>query len=164
MPRADPRISRRRVLIGAAALAALAATACDRTPEPPQPDPLLDQLRLAQRDSQLARAAAAAAGPFYGPMLSVVADERTAHAKALQQEITRLANATTTSSTSPTSTAPAPRPPSRDEVIAAVRESADSATKLTPTLEGYRAGLVGSIAASCTASVTVPLAMREPTP
>jgi hypothetical protein len=168
MRSADPSISRRSVLIGSAALAALgataAATACGRSPEPPQPDPLLDQLQLAQRDSQLARNAAPAAGRFYGPLLNVVADERAAHAKALQHEISRLANETSPSSTSPTPSAPATPPPSRNDVIAALRESAANATKLAPTLEGYRAGLVGSIAASCTASVTVPLAMTEPTP
>ena len=154
--------SRRRVLIGAAALVALGASApgCS-SPQPPQPEELNTQLDLARRDSQMARAAAAAAGPFYAPPLNVVADERADHATALSAEIARRAGQTTTSS-SPAAPAAASPPPSRMDVIAALRESADSAAKLAANLSGYRAGLLGSIAASCTASVTIPLAMTEP--
>jgi predicted small lipoprotein YifL len=167
MPNAR-RVSRRRALVGAAALAALGATsaACGRSsPEPPQPDPLESQLDLAQRDSQMARSAATAAGPFYAPPLNVVADERAAHAKALSQEISRVAAESTPSSTTttPTTAPPAP-PPSRTDVIAALRESADSAAKLAASQSGYRAGLLGSIAAACTTSITVPLAMTELAP
>jgi hypothetical protein len=43
------------------------------------------------------------------------------------------------------------------DVVAALRSSADSATKLAPTLSGYRAGLMGSIAASCVTAYTVAL-------
>ena len=43
------------------------------------------------------------------------------------------------------------------DVAEALRKSAESATKLVPTLSGYRAGLMGSIAAACTASYTVGL-------
>jgi hypothetical protein len=38
-----------------------------------------------------------------------------------------------------------------------LRTSAESATKLAPTLSGYRAGLLGSIAASCTTLHSVAL-------
>ena len=159
-----PGISRRRMLTGAAALAALcaAAWACG-SPKPPQPDELVAQLDLAQRDSQLARAAATAAGVFYAPLLNVVADERADHAKALSAEIARASGATTTPSSPPVQATPAAAsPPARTDVMAALRESADSAAKLAANLSGYRAGLLGSIAASCTASVTVPLALKEP--
>jgi hypothetical protein len=174
MPGAVRPISRRRVLIAAAALSAIGATAsaCG-SPAPPQPEELAPQLDLARRDSQLAGAAATAAGPFYAPLLNVVADERAAHAKALSQEIARAAGQTTTSSqaaaptpagsAAPTPSGSATPPPSRTDVMAALRESADSAAKLAANLSGYGAGLLGSIAASCTASVTVPLAMKEPT-
>jgi hypothetical protein len=50
------------------------------------------------------------------------------------------------------------------DVINALRESADSATALAAELSGYRAGLLGSIAASCTASYQVALVFREPAP
>jgi len=166
MAAAAPRLTRRHVLAGAAALAALGATAsaCGGAPEPPPPDPLEAQLDLAQRDSQMARAAANAAGPFYAPLLNVVAYERAAHAKALAAEIARLAGETTTSrpTTAATPSAVASPPPSRDDVIAALRESADSAARLAENLDGYRAGLLGSVAAAATTSVAVPLAMKEP--
>jgi hypothetical protein len=165
MPGAVRPISRRRVLIAAAALSAIGATASACGSPAPQPEELAPQLDLARRDSQMAGAAATAAGPFYGPLLNVVADERAAHAKALSQEIARAAGETTTSSqaAAPTPSGSAAPPPSRTDVMAALRESADSAAKLAANLSGYRAGLLGSIAASCTASVTVPLAMKEPT-
>ena len=165
MPGAVRPISRRRVLIAAAALSAIGATASACGSPAPQPEELAPQLDLARRDSQMAGAAATAAGPFYGPLLNVVADERAAHAKALSQEIARAAGETTTSSqaAAPTPSGSAAPPPSRTDVMAALRESADSAAKLAANLFGYRAGLLGSIAASCTASVTVPLAMKEPT-
>jgi hypothetical protein len=175
MPGAVRPISRRRVLIAAAALSAIGATASDcGSPAPPQPEELEPQLDLARRDSQMASAAATAAGPFYAPLLNVVAGERAAHAKALSQEIARAAAETTTSSqaaapttssqaAAPTTSGSAAPPPSRTDVMAALRESADSAAKLAANLSGYRAGLLGSIAASCTASVTVPLAMTEQT-
>jgi len=165
MPGAVRPISRRRVLIAAAALSAIGVTASACGSPAPQPEELAPQLDLARRDSQMAGAAATAAGPFYGPLLNVVADERAAHAKALSQEIARAAGETTTSSqaAAPTPSGAAVPPPSRTDVMAALRESADSAAKLAANLSGYRAGLLGSIAASCTASVTVPLAMKEPT-
>jgi hypothetical protein len=43
-------------------------------------------------------------------------------------------------------------------VVRSLRASADSARQLAGTSSGYRAGLLGSIAASCTASYTVALA------
>jgi hypothetical protein len=164
MPGAARSISRRRVLVGAAALAAIGATATScGTSEPPEPDELQAQLDLAQRGSDMARAAAAAAGPFYTPLLNVVADERAAHAKALADEIARAANGTATTPPTP-APPPAGPPPSRTDVITSLRESADSAAKLAANLSGYRAGLLGSIAASCTTSATVPLLLKEPAP
>jgi hypothetical protein len=116
----------------------------------------------------MARAAATAAGPFYAPLLDVVADEREMHAKALSEEIARAAGKTAAASSPPAASASASAsagaspPPTRTDVIAALRESADSAAKLAADLSAYRAGLLGSIAASCTTSVTVPLALKEP--
>jgi hypothetical protein len=112
----------------------------------------------------MARAAATAAGPFYAPLLNVVADEREMHAKALSEEIARAAGKTAAASSPPAASASAGAspPPARTDVIAALRESADSAAKLAADLSGYRAGLLGSIAACCTTSVTVPLALKEP--
>jgi hypothetical protein len=184
-PALRPVISRRRVLAGGAALAALgmAVPACSSPPAPPKVDKLESQLKLARHDSELATAAAAAAAQPMSAALTEVASERTQHAQALATEIARLGiNPTTTSSKtiSPTSSsppqaggipapqgttpAPAPPPPSLSDVVDSLRASAVSASQLATTSSGYRAGLLGSIAAACTAAHTVALAFGEPTP
>jgi len=169
-PGFDPIVSRRRVLVGGAALAVfgMAVPACSSLPAPPAVDELEAQLTLAQRDSELATAAAVGASQPVNAALTEVAAERAQHAQALTTEIARLAvNSTSTSSetTSPTTTssAAAAPPPSLADVVKSLRASAASASQLAGTSSGYRAGLLGSIAASCTGSVTVPLAMKEPT-
>jgi hypothetical protein len=161
-PGFDPIVSRRRVLVGGVALTvlAMAVPACSSPPAPPAVDELEAQLTLARGDSELATAAAVGAPQPVNAALAEVAAERTEHAQALTTEIARLAvNPTSTSreTTTPTTTAPAaaaPPPPLAD----VVRASADSARQLAGTSSGYRAGLLGSIAASCTASYSVALA------
>jgi hypothetical protein len=151
------------VLAGGAALAALALTvsACSSPPEPPAIDELESQLKLARHDSELATAAAAAAAKPVSAALTEVASERAQHAQALATEIARLAvNPTSTSQTTsptPTTSAAAAPPPSLSDVINSLRGSAASASHLAMTSSGYRAGLLGSIAASCTAAYTVAL-------
>jgi hypothetical protein len=138
------------------ALLGAASTACGPNP-PPEPDPLEQQAELARHDSELAAAAAKAAPPVLAPALTEVAAERGRHATALDEEIARLAGKpATTTSTVTTSAAVAP-PPAVADVVAALRSSADSATTLAPTLTGYRAGLLGSIAASCVTAYAVAL-------
>jgi hypothetical protein len=173
-----PVISRRRVLTAGAALAVfgMTVTACSSKPAPPKVDELESQLKLARHDSELATAAAAAAVQPVSTALTEVASERGQHAQALATEIARLAvNPTTTSSetTSPTSTSPAqggdtptatPPPPSLSDVVNSLRASAASAGQLATTSSGYRAGLLGSIAAACTAAHTVALVFRESGP
>ena len=151
--------------MGGAALAVLgsAVPACSSPPAPPAVDELEAQLTLARRDSELATAAAVGASQPVNAALIEVAAERTKHALALTTEIARLAvNPTSTSgeTTTPTTTtaAAAPPPPLAD-VVRSLRASADSARQLAGTSSGYRAGLLGSIAASCTASYTVALAL-----
>jgi hypothetical protein len=158
-----PVVSRRRVLTGGVALAVLAASAaaCSSPPAPPAVDELEAQLALARQDSELATAASAGASQPVSAALTQVAAERTRHAQALSTEIARLAvNPTSTSAgtTSPTTTAPAAAaPPPLADVVKSLRASADSAGRLASTSSGYRAGLLGSIAASCTASYSVAL-------
>ena len=158
-------LTRRRILAdGGRGLLALAfvgtaATACG-TGKPPAPDPLEAELEAARRDSDLAAAAAKAANPALAPALNEVAAERARHATALVEELARAAGKptpTTSESTTPTTSAAPVRPPSVRDVAEALRKAAESATKLVPTLSGYRAGLMGSIAAACTASHTVGL-------
>jgi hypothetical protein len=161
-------VSRRRVLVAggrsvlALALVAAAASACGSAAQ--GPDPLEAELAAARKDSELAAAAAKAALPAIAPALSVVADERSRHATALVEELARAAGKPTPTSSGPDGTtptaassappAPPGPPPSVQDVIVALRRSADSAATLAPTLSGYRAGLLGSIAAACTASYT----------
>jgi len=168
-PGLGPVVSRRRVLAGGAALAVLAtaAPACSSPPAPPAVDELKSQLTLARHDSELATAAAAAAAKPVSDALTEVAAERAKHALALTTEIARLAvNPTSTSSatttTTTTSTAAAAPPPSLADVVNSLRASAVSASQLANTSSGYRAGLLGSIAAACTASYTVALVIGAP--
>lgn len=182
-PPALSRVFRRReVLIGAVGVIGLAlmaetASACGSEAPPPPVDPLQAQAALADADSALASAAATAAPPAQAPALTQVASERSQHSRALIEEIARAAGRTVpasdstgtsaTSATTSTSPAASPNPtppPSLNDVVAALRKSADSATALATTLTGYRAGLLGSIAASCTTSYLVGLDIPKPAP
>ncbi|MGO8940132.1 MAG: hypothetical protein ACLQLO_24450 [Mycobacterium sp.] len=175
MPSAVPVISRRGVLAGGAALAVLGVgvSACSQSPpKPPAVEELLGPLDQARRDSAVASAAAAAIGiaPQVAAALTVVATQRGAHARALSTEISRVANKATSSTSEPAGSSPsptgaaAPPPPPLpvSDVIDALRASAESASRLVATSSGYRAGLLASIAASCTASYTVALVPGGP--
>jgi hypothetical protein len=164
------------VLVGAAALALLsgtAATSCGSTTPVEDIDALVGQLERAHGDNQLAGNAAAAAPPKVAAMLTIVAQQRAEHAQALTDEITRIsgkAPTATSAATSPSSTptttttsGPPPKPPTASEVIAALEQSSDGASLLATQQSGYRAGLLGSIAAACTAAATVALANGGPT-
>lgn len=163
-PGFPPIVSRRRVLAGGVALAVfgIAAPGCGAPPAPPAVDELESQRTLAQRDSALAKAAAVGATQQVSAALTEVAIERGRHAQALATEIARLAvNPTSTSvptTTPTTTTAAATPPPPLADVIGSLKASAESAARLASTSSGYRAGLLGSIAAACTASYSVALA------
>jgi hypothetical protein len=166
-PGFETTLSRRRVLAGGIAVAVfgIAAPACSSPPPPPAVDELEAQLSLARADSELAKAAAVGAPQQIGTALTEVAAERAKHAQALTTEIARLAVSPTSTSpqtTTPTTTnAAAPAPPLAD-VVRSLKASADSAGELASTSSGYRAGLLGSIAAACTASYSVALASSAP--
>jgi len=178
VPSASPVTNRRGVLAGGAALAALGVvvSACGEPPtKPAAVEDLFGPLDQARHDSALAGAAAAAVGnpPQVAAALAVVATQRAAHARALSAEIWRSsaklgATSTTSSETaSPSPTgeaAPPPPPPPLSDVVESLRASAESAGRLVATSSGYRAGLLASIAASCTASYSVALAPAGPTP
>jgi hypothetical protein len=176
---AVPVTNRRGVLAGGAALAALGvvASACGESPpKAPAVEELLGPLDQARHDSALAGAAAAAVDnpPQIAAALTVVATQRAAHARALDTEIFRAASkfsssSSKTASASPSPSAPGtppppPPPPPLADVVNSLRASAESASRLVATSLGYRAGLLGSIAASCTASYTVALVPPGPTP
>lgn len=176
----DP-VSRRRILLGGGLLTllALATPGCGRGQVPPVVDELESLQRGARSDSELAAAAAAALPaadrPLLGPALAQVAVERAEHAQALAAEIARTTGKpepepaeTKTEPTPETqtgtpagSTGPAAPPPTVYDVIGALRTAADGAGKLATTSSGYRAGLLASIAASCTAAYTVALVAQS---
>ena len=172
MPSAGPVTSRRGVLAGGAALAVLGlvGSACGESPpKPPPVEELLGPLDQARKDSALAGAAAATIGnpPQIAAALTVVATQRADHARALSTEISRAAGKLTSSSSetaSPSQAQPAgpPPPPPISDVINSLRASAESAGRLAATSPGYRAGLLASIAASCTASYMVALVPGGP--
>lgn len=148
------------MLFGAAALALLgtASVACGSPPPPPEVDELAAQLDRARADSRLASdAAAATPPPPTAQALTAVASERSAHAEALSDELVRMVGKDAPTATTTSSTAQPANTPTTQDVIAALRESADAATQLAAEQSGYRAGLLGSIAAACTAAYKVAL-------
>lgn len=162
-----PGVNRRRALAGGGLLALLALTApaCGSAPAPPATDDLESQQRLARRDSELATAAGAAltglVPPAIAPALTQVAAERAEHARVLAAEIARVAGtseSTSAEAPAPASTEPAAPAPLVADVVNALRDAATSAAKLATESSGYRAGLLSSIAAACTAAHTVALA------
>lgn len=178
MPSSLPPVSRRRVLLGAAAFAVLgtAVAACAE----PAPDPdvvaLTAELDRARSDSELATAAAGAAPPELGRILTTVSAERAAHARALTDELTRMLGTmpTTTTTTGASSTAaPAPTTSGTSstaapaatvtDVVDALKEAAKSTADLAAKQSGYRAGLLGSISAACTAAWLVALGGEDDT-
>ncbi|MDX1886958.1 hypothetical protein [Mycolicibacterium sp. 120270] len=166
MPSALPVVSRRRMLVGTAALAVVGVTgvACAESSPPPELADLMTQLDMARSDSQLASDAASAAKPPQRPALAAVSSERSKHAEALADEIARLTRQPTSTSAKATSTAAQASPPTAKDVVAALQKSAESAGRLATVMSGYRAGLLGSIAASCTAAYTVALGSRAGAP
>jgi hypothetical protein len=162
-------IDRRRVLTGAGMLAliALAAPACGSSPAPPAVDDLEAQRQLAHRDSELAAAAGAAlTGPdtqALAAALDRVSLERAEHARALATEIARAAPKPAPELAGTTTSAGAPDGPAPtvSQVVNALRAAAESAGKLAIASSGYRAGLLASIAAACTASYAVALVTQS---
>jgi hypothetical protein len=147
------------MLVGTATLALLgaAATACGEPAPRPDVDALVAQRERARSDSELATAVAATAPPPAAKALNTVAEERTAHAHALTDELTRMNGAPLPTPTTTTPSREPPQAPTAKDVVAALRQSADAAGALAAQQSGYRAGLLGSIAAACTAAYTVAL-------
>jgi hypothetical protein len=161
-----PLVGRRRVLAGGAvlAIAGITGAGCGSHPAPASIDELEAQLSRARQDSELANAAAKGAPQRVRAALTEVASERSRHAQALAAEITRLAEtptSTASETTSPAPTSAAGPPPSMADVVNSLRASAGDAGRLATTASGYRAGLLGSIAAACTAAYSVALVVGE---
>jgi hypothetical protein len=180
VPSAPPTLNRRSLLIGALPATLVlgllgTTTACAPAPPPADLADLRAQFDRANADSLLAGEAAIAPpgrapAPTMVAGLTAIAAERTAHAQALSDEITRLTDgdvpttsATPTTTTTTGTAAPAAKP-SVTDVAKALRQSADDAARMAAQMSGYRAGLLGSIAASCTAAYQVALGDPGRTP
>lgn len=146
--RARSGLGRRDLLrLAAMAPAAAALSACGSGP---QADPLQALAHSAESDAALARAVARAHSDLAGPAGSVAA-VRAAHAQALHREVDRL--------NPPDPDRPRPRPPrvrapasaarARAQLSERMRDVQNAAAALVPGLPAYRAGLVGSLSASC---------------
>jgi hypothetical protein len=146
----SPILGRRGALrLLALAPAAAALTACSSSAEP---DRLLPVARAAKADARLADAI----GKTHSELTAragAVSAARGAHAQALQREIDRV------NPRDPDDPPTVPEPPrpqvpdSADEAAerlrAAVRRAQEQTAKLIPGLPSHRAGLVGSVSASC---------------
>lgn len=123
----------------------------------PALDSLTAQLRSARADAVDAGAAIAVV-PDYATALAIVRDQRIEHADALAREIARAVGATAdptadgaaTPTTEAAPTTPGPPPPDLDGIRERLTASARSAAAAAREESGYRAGLLGSISASCT--------------
>jgi hypothetical protein len=157
--RGDATTSRRGALrTGALATIAIslapAAASCTDPPPPPPPDPLAELAARARTDAAAARSIASAV-PDLAPRATQVATARGEHALALQREVDRERPPRTSTSSAPsTSAAPGPADPADpgtarttllDALVAAERQAAE----LVTVVPRYRAGLLGSVAASC---------------
>lgn len=151
------------MLAGGAALGLLGVVASACGSPPPNVDDLQLQLQAARHDHELATAATAAATPQMAAALTTIAAQRSDHAQALATEIARVTGGpSTTAPTSTDATAQAGPAPSVPDVVNALHTAAQHAATLAAGSSGYRAGLLGSIAAACTAASTVALADKKP--
>ena len=146
--RRTPRMGRRDLLRLTALLPLSAVVAAGCTAQDKPPDPLVALARAARADAVLARVAAESGVT----QAEAVAQARREHAKALQREIDRI--------DPPEEDAPPPRDPAappapnsaaaaKQELTEAMGRSGKQAADLVAELPAHRAGLVGSVSASC---------------
>lgn len=146
-------------IAGAASIGAVAvtATACSdngTAKTAAEVDQLITQAARARADASAASSAIALA-PERVSALTTISAERKAHADALDAEIARAAGTTPSATTAPSSSTVAPPPTGVDALRTTLTESARSAGDLARTVSGYRAGLLGSVSASCATQVAV---------
>lgn len=143
---------------GATAISAVAACGSDSGTSAKQrlADQLLPQVTAANTDAAAA-SAAIALNPDRAAALTVIAEQRTAHSTALTDEITRLDSGRAQSASSSATPSPAVTPPTIEELRTQLTASANSAGSLAVELDGYVAGLLGSISAGTTTLAAVQL-------
>ncbi|WP_328825531.1 hypothetical protein [Tomitella gaofuii] len=165
-PRPATTVSRRSllrtsgaVMLGGGALVAAGAStaACTVGSPAPEVDPLQALADQAGADAAYA-ARLAAVDPDRAQVLQEIATERRAHADALTAEIRRAAGTTpdtADATTAAPASGPSAPPPTLNGMRAQLADSRRSAADTVPDLAGYRAGLVGSVGASCAAELKV---------
>ncbi len=106
----------------------------------------------AKSDAQLAKAVAHAHSEL-AEAANEIATARAAHADAMQREIDRVAPRDPEDPPSVPDAAPQQAPGSADAAAKALRDALtgaqNQAAQLVPGLSAYRAGLLGSVSASC---------------
>ena len=142
----------RRDMLRLAALAPAAAaltTACSSSSQK-APDQLEALASDARSDAALARAVAGA-HPDLAEKASTVATTRSAHADALRREVERVnpPDPEQPQPAPPKVAAPASSPQATQAISEALRSAQAKTAQLVPDLPAYRAGLTGSISASC---------------
>ncbi|MHA6805245.1 hypothetical protein [Salinifilum ghardaiensis] len=160
-PRSPGQPDRRGVLRAAAALPAVvlgasaAATGCSGEDEP---DPLLPLAEAAKSDAALARAL----GERHSELAAAaaeVADARSAHARALRREIERVhppeADAPPTLPDVPAPEVSADAATGRQRLRRELERARDRAAEFVPNAPSNRAGLAGSVSASCASLLEV---------
>lgn len=156
-PSRDRRPLGRRNVLRMLAFAPVVGVVAGCGAEQKEPDALAALVEAARSDVKLAEKAARA-HPVLAAPSELLTSVRTEHARALQREIDRL--------DPPDPDEPAPKPPAAPRVPdtadaaanalrEALRNAQEKATDLTPTLSSYRAGLVGSVSASCASLLEV---------
>ncbi|RRO16142.1 hypothetical protein EIL87_13880 [Saccharopolyspora rhizosphaerae] len=152
-----PVLRRRRALrLFAAAPAVAVLAACGGEPE--EPDQLLPLATAAKADAALANAIARTHSGLAETARELAA-ARTAHAKALQREIDRVAPRDPEDPPSVPDPAPRKAPPSAnaaaDALRTAVRRGQQQSAELVARLPAHRAGLVASVSAGCASLLEV---------
>ena len=131
----------------------------------------LAPLALAASDDAIAARTLSARNPDRSAALAVIATERQTHATTINDEIARLAPDLARPSTAsgvvatpvqpsgaaPTSAAPQPTVTTVEQLRERLTSAASSTGDLAVGMSGYRAGMLGSIAAACSAQVQVQL-------
>ncbi|MCK0440384.1 hypothetical protein MUG78_13210 [Gordonia alkaliphila] len=152
-------VSRRTVLRGGAGLtlaiaAGAAVTACSPGPSDRQRDAeaLVPLAQAADRQRRQAEQLAPRETE-YTAALGQVAAERGAHAQALTDEINRLHAPAASGITAPAGVGAG----TLDDLRAQLQKSATAASAAAAAADGFRAGLLASISASCTALKEVQL-------
>lgn len=146
------KLSRRSMLAGLLGIPALAALSACSPGKHNEPDPLNDLLDAARHDLAIARR-------ISGSQSSVqqVITVRQAHVDAIKEEIERQAELWEEPTKSPTKRK-VPKRSSVEQLRTSLAESAQQALDVVSRSSGYRAGLCGSIGASCAALQGVVLA------